>query len=137
VNDERAARGLPPLKWDPWLAGYAGGWSANMSANGFRHSDIGSLLGAYGFVGENIAMGSHGVTVGGLHTALMHSDGHRANMLSPGFTHLGVGVYCAGDGSLWITEDFGRMSSEGSAPSSPGTPPLNPVVRGDNGSLSC
>jgi uncharacterized protein YkwD len=137
INDERSARGLPAMRWDPWLAGYAVGWSGTMAHNGFAHSNIGSLLGPYDFVGENIAMGSRGVTVGGLHNALMHSDGHRANILSPGFTHVGVGIFCAGDGSLWITEDFGRMSAEGAAPSAGGTPPVNPVARGDAGSLSC
>ena len=66
---------------------------------GFKHSNIGSLLGPFNFVGENIAMGSRGTTAGELHVAWMHSDGHRENILQPGFTSVGVGAYCAADGS--------------------------------------
>jgi uncharacterized protein YkwD len=137
LNQERAARGIAPLQWDGTLAGYATSWSANMSGNGFRHSNIGSLLGPYNFVGENIAMGSRGVTAGSLHNAWMHSDGHRSNILARGFTRVGVGVHCAPDGSLWLTQDFGRNTSAGSPPSGGGTPPVNPVARPDGGSLGC
>ncbi|HTL83693.1 MAG TPA: CAP domain-containing protein [Acidimicrobiia bacterium] len=137
LNQERAARGLAALKWDPWLAGYATLWSSNMSGNGFRHSNIGSLLGPYNFVGENIAMGSRGVADGALHNAWMHSDGHRSNMLAPGFTAVGIGAYCAPDGSIWLTQEFGRPASAGAPPPSPGTPPVNPVERSDSGTLTC
>ncbi len=137
LNQERAARGIGPLQWDGRLAGYASIWSANMSGHGFRHSNIGSLLGPYNFVGENIAMGSRGVTAGSLHNAWMHSDGHRANILNRGFTRVGIGAYCAGDGSLWLTQDFGRDTGSGAPPSGGGTPPVNPIARSDGGSLSC
>ena len=56
-----------------------------MAAHGFRHSSIGNLLGPYNFVGENIAAGSAGTLEGSLHVAWMHSDGHRSNILAPGF----------------------------------------------------
>jgi uncharacterized protein YkwD len=137
VNQERAARGLGALQWDPALAGYATVWSTDMSRHGFRHSHIGSLLGPYNLVGENIAMGSRGVTAGALHRAWMHSDGHRANILGRAFTRVGVGAYCAPDGSLWLTQNFGRNSSAGAAPANGGTPPVNPVARSDDGSLTC
>jgi uncharacterized protein YkwD len=136
LNAERAARGLAALRWDPTLATYAGSWSANMAAHGFRHSDIGGLLGSFNYVGENIAMGSRGVTAGALHVAWMHSDGHRSNMLAPGFNRVGIGVYCASDGSLWATQDFGRTASAGPAPSS-ATPTLNPIARSDAGTSGC
>jgi uncharacterized protein YkwD len=137
LNQERAGRGLPPLQWDPLLASYASGWSSNMAGNGFRHSDIGSLLGPYDFVGENIAAGSGGVADGALHNAWMHSDGHRSNMLSNGFTHVGIGAFCAPDRGIWLTEDFGRLSSQGSPPAGGGTPPVDPVERPDSGNISC
>lgn len=137
LNQERAARGVGPLAWDGSLAGYASMWSADMSVHGFRHSNIGSLLGPYNFVGENIAMGSRGVTAGSLHNAWMHSDGHRANMLNPGFTRVGIGAYCAPNGSLWLTQEFGRDVAAGSPPPSGGTPPVDPVARPDSGSLGC
>jgi hypothetical protein len=136
LNAERTARGLHPLTWNPSLASYASSWSANMAANGFRHSNIDAITG-YTFLGENIAMGSSGVTAGDLHVAWMHSDGHRANMLEPGFTLVGIGAYCASNGSIWLTQDFGRPSSAGMPPPPPPTPPVNPIVRSDPGTSHC
>jgi uncharacterized protein YkwD len=137
LNEERSARHLAPLAWDQTLANYATSWSASMAAGGFRHSSIGNLLGAYNFVGENIAAGSPGTLEGALHVAWMHSDGHRANILSPSYSRVGVGVYCSPDGSIWLTQDFGHPSSAGQAPPSSGTPPVNPIARPDSGSLHC
>jgi uncharacterized protein YkwD len=137
LNDERAARGLAPLAWNPQLASYATAWSADMAVNGFRHGNIGSLLGPFNFVGENIAMGSAGTKAGGLHVAWMNSSGHRSNMLHPGFNSVGIGVYCAPDGSMWATQDFGHTASSGSVPGSGGTPPVNPIARPDQGTSTC
>jgi hypothetical protein len=137
VNQERAARGLPGLAWDPALASYARSWSVNMAANGFRHSQISNLLGPYNFVGENIAAGSAGTYEGALHDAWMHSDGHRANILHPGFTRVGIGVFCKADGSIWMTEDFGRPTSAGQTVTSVPLPPVLPIVRPDSGTLRC
>ena len=137
LNDERSARGLGPLQWDGTLANYAAAWSRDMSQHGFRHSNIGSLLGPYNFVGENIAKGSRGVTAGALHNAWMHSDGHRENILGRAYTRVGVGAYCGPDGSLWLTQNFARNAGAGAAPPNGGVPPVNPVVRGDGGTLDC
>jgi uncharacterized protein YkwD len=137
LNAERAARGLPPMTWDSTLASYAAKWSANMASNGFRHSNIGNLLGSYNYVGENIASGSAGVLAGALHVAWMNSSGHRSNILAPGFTRVGIGVYCAPNGSIWLTQDFGRLASSGYPPLPPSTPPVNPIARPDSGSLAC
>ncbi len=137
LNSERSARHIAPLAWDQSLANYATTWSANMAANGFRHSSIGDLLGTYNFVGENIAAGSAGTTVGSLHDAWMHSDGHRTNILAPGFTRVGVGVHCSADGSVFLTEDFGHPSSDGAAQTATPTPPVDPIARPDSGTLHC
>jgi uncharacterized protein YkwD/ribosomal protein L24E len=136
LNDERMARGFAPLTWNSQLASYATAWSADMAVNGFRHSNIGNLLGPFNYVGENIAMGSAGITAGTLHVSWMHSQGHRTNILAPGFNSVGVGVYCAPNGSMWATQVFGRTASSGSPPATP-TPPLNPVVRSDPGASTC
>jgi len=137
LNQERAARHLPSLVWDATLANYAAAWSANMSVNGFRHSSIGGLLGPYNFVGENIAAGSPGTLEGALHNAWMHSDGHRTNILAPGFSRVGVGAFCSANGSIWLTEDFGHPTAAGPADTSTVTPPLDPIVRPDPGTLHC
>ncbi|HEX5615336.1 MAG TPA: CAP domain-containing protein [Acidimicrobiia bacterium] len=137
INDERAARGIAPLRSDSELATYAGAWSAEMARSGFRHSNLGNLLtGRFNLVAENIASGSAGVTAGALHGALMRSDGHRANMLAPALELVGVGVYCRSDGSIWVTQVFARNMSSGSGPAIT-VPPANPFVRTDSGSASC
>ena len=108
-----------------------------MASHGFRHSAIGNLLGPYNYVGENIAAGTGTTYAGSIHNAWMRSDGHRANILAPGFSRMGVGVFCAPNGSIWLTEDFGHPSSAGPAQTSSGTPPLDPIVRSDSGTLHC
>jgi uncharacterized protein YkwD len=139
LNAERQARGLHALAWDPGLAQYATDWSRYMSTNGFGHSNLGNLLngGRFGLVGENIASGGRGVSAGSLHVAWMHSDGHRANMLSPAYDLVGIGVYCTADGSMFATTSFGRTMAAGPAPPGGGTPPVAPVVRTDPGSAGC
>ena len=90
----------------------------------------------YRYTGENIASGDKGVTVGSLHAALMRSDGHRANILAPGFTHIGIGVHCSAAGKIFITEDFSRPTFAGDPPPWAGTPPVAPIVRGDAGVIA-
>jgi uncharacterized protein YkwD len=33
-------------------------------------------------------------------------DGHRLNLLSTTFTHVGIAIYRASDGTVWMTQDF-------------------------------
>jgi uncharacterized protein YkwD len=33
-------------------------------------------------------------------------DGHRMNILSSTFTHIGITVYRASSGTVWLTQDF-------------------------------
>jgi uncharacterized protein YkwD len=33
-------------------------------------------------------------------------DGHRLNILSGSFTHVGIAVYRDGSGTVWMTQDF-------------------------------
>ena len=33
-------------------------------------------------------------------------DGHRMNILSSTFTHIGITVYRSGSGTVWLTQDF-------------------------------
>jgi uncharacterized protein YkwD len=74
------------------------------STGSFAHSDIASLLGPWSTVGENIAKGG---AVGALFQALKNSPGHYANMVSPDYTHLGVGVWVDANGTIWTTHVFG------------------------------
>ena len=138
VNAERAARGLAPLHADVWLGDQARGWSYTMSVNGFRHSDLSRLFhGQYNYVGENIAWANGaGATAGLIHLMWMQSSGHRENLLAPAFDVIGIGVFCAPDGTLWATQNFGRSNALGAAPAFT-IPPQNPIVRPDAGSASC
>jgi uncharacterized protein YkwD len=68
--------------------------------------DLGSLLHSCSAsrVGENIAYGN--VSADQMVAMWMSSPGHRANILRPEFTHLGVGVARTGSGRVYGTQDF-------------------------------
>ena len=108
------------------------------SSSDLYHSNIGSLLGPYDYIGENIATGSAGVPASALHVGWMHSQDHRDNILSPGFQNVGVGVYCAPNGSIWATTEFARPTSAGLPPGNyvGGTPEL-PIARADSDNIGC
>jgi uncharacterized protein YkwD len=57
----------------------------------------------YTIAGENIALAP---TLEIAHTGLMHSPGHRANILRRSFGHVGIGVLDGGKFGLMITQDF-------------------------------
>ena len=107
VNQERAAVGVAPLMYDAEAERAAKAHSEDMRARGYFDHDTPEgwspgdrlrMTGASGYqgYGENIAMGQ--ATPAAVMQAWMNSAGHRANILDPNFTHLGVGV---GDGPLW------------------------------------
>jgi uncharacterized protein YkwD len=143
VNEERRARGLPALSWDSQLSTLATGWSSEMAHTGsFAHRNLSSLLGSpsysdrYRTLEENIyeGNGSFG-TAGAAHVALMNSPLHRAALLNPGLTSLGVGAYCQG-GTLYVTQDFGTWVTL-PAPPAGAIPPLDPFVRDDYSGPAC
>ena len=138
LNDERRARGLAALRWDDTLASESKAWSVEMSRSGFRHSDLTRLFdGRFNLVGENIAWGrGSNVTAGTLHVAWMRSDGHRQNMLARSFETIGIGVYCAADGTMWATQEFGHFTTSGTPPTMT-MPAANPIDRDDSGSVRC
>jgi uncharacterized protein YkwD len=143
VNAERAERGLEPVSWNEELAAVARQWSEDMSGTGrFEHQDTGELLRSdalSGFVavGENIFRATGPVSSGVVHTGWMRSDGHRANVVNPGWNRLGVGVFCAEDGSVWATQEFGRTSDANPPPLSQETPPVEPIARPEETGPQC
>jgi uncharacterized YkwD family protein len=114
TNQERVKNGLSPLKVDVNLSKMAREKSRDMSANGyFSHTSptYGSpfdMMKQYGityrYAGENIAMGQR--TPAEVVNAWMNSEGHRKNILSSNFTHIGVG-YVA-QGNYWTQEFIGK-----------------------------
>jgi uncharacterized YkwD family protein len=113
INQERARYGLTPLKADLQVTKVARVKSQEMiSRNYFSHQSptYGSpfdMLKRFGITyrtaGENIA-GNNTVTAA--HKALMNSSGHRANILSRNFTHIGIGVVPGGQYGMMFTQMF-------------------------------
>ena len=101
VNVERKKAGLKPLALSQRCQAQADKRAKEICQRGrFNHKGAFNGLRGYGWMGENIAKGyrSPAAVVRGW----MHSKGHRANILSRRFTHLGVGVH----GRCWV-QTFG------------------------------
>jgi uncharacterized protein YkwD len=116
VNDVRADRGLRPLRVDPTLTRAARAYSATLVRRDvFTHGDLGRRLaraGARGPVfGENLAWGTGSyATARGIVRGWLRSPGHRANLLRPGWTRIGlgraVGTFRGVSGAAVVTADF-------------------------------
>ncbi|MGW3940181.1 CAP domain-containing protein [Streptomyces phaeochromogenes] len=115
TNTERAAAGLRPLAVDPLLTNAAQAHSADMVARAFyshtspdgsepwhRASAAGSTRRT---IGENIACGQRSAAE--VVQGWMDSPGHRANILKPAFTHIGVGFAGGGSAGTYWTQLFG------------------------------
>ena len=143
VNAERAARGLDPVVWHEGLAAVARQWSEEMArTDRFEHQDVRELLrrdrlSEFVALGENIFRATGPVPAGAIHAGWMRSAGHRANVVNPGWNRLGIGVFCAEDGSVWATEEFGRTSGADRPPVSEGTPPESPIARPEETGPRC
>ena len=104
TNAQRSKNGLPALKTDAQLNGVAQKKSLDMQQkNYFSHTsptygspfDMMRDFGVtYKSAGENIAQGQR--TPQEVVTAWMNSEGHRKNILSANFTHIGVGYEATG-----------------------------------------
>ena len=128
LNAERARRDLRPLRLSLRLSTAARRHSRAMvrskffshdSADGASFVDrirrTGYLSGASGwYVGENIAYGSgNRSSPRSIGRAWMNSRPHRANILSPSFHEIGIGVASGtpvGGGGATYTTDFGQRS---------------------------
>lgn len=113
VNQERVANGLKPLEADPELTEVARRHSADMFARGFfshntpdgndpfdrmREANV-----RFRTAGENLALAP---TLQIAHTGLMNSPGHRANILSPQFGRLGIGIMRGGRRGIMVSQEF-------------------------------
>jgi uncharacterized protein YkwD len=132
LNVERTSRGLTPLKSNRYLLKAARRYSHLMvQERFFAHvSPEGSTLvtrvrkgtkylrGAHSWtLGENLAWGSGDLaTPANTVRAWMNSPGHRRNVLTPTFRHIGIGVVTGapapthGFPAATYTTDFGRRS---------------------------
>jgi uncharacterized protein YkwD len=106
VNAARAEAKLDPLAADDALAAVARAHAADMEANHyFAHvspttGDVADRLRRaklrWRVFGENLAAGA---SAEDMHRGLMGSPGHRANILEPRFTNVGIGIVVSGSGS--------------------------------------
>lgn len=113
VNNERTKRGFQPLQFDPDLREIARIHSADMYKRGyFSHyspenetvADRAQKAGiGYQVIGENLA---YAPDLNLAHTGLMNSPGHRANILSPDFNKIGIGIMDGGVYGLMVTQVF-------------------------------
>lgn len=115
INHARESIGLPRLHTHPDLTTAARTKSKDMALNNyFSHTsptfgEFTNLLRHFGIsymvAGENLAMNSSG-SVMQAHESLMNSPGHRANILDPAYSTIGVGIYVRGDGRHYYTQLF-------------------------------
>jgi len=113
VNEERVKAGLSRFEVDMRLVQTARIKSQDMiTHNYFSHNsptfgspfDLIKAAGiAYRTAGENIAGNQ---SVDAAHQTLMRSPGHRANILNPSFTKIGIGIIPGGRYGLILTQQF-------------------------------
>ncbi len=113
LNADRQANGLPALQVDSRLTTLAQNYAQDMiNRNYFSHTnpegqspfDRMTQAGiAYSYAGENIAQDQN---VQAAEVAFMNDAGHRANILSPNYTTVGIGVAYDGNGNIYIVQDF-------------------------------
>ncbi len=114
ANQDRAAKGLAPLRVDTHLSVAARVHAVEMARHGgISHQfsgepDVAGRAGAAGakfsLVTENVAEASNAPLI---HDLWMHSAGHRRNLLDPQVDSVGISVVQQ-KGQLYAVEDFAR-----------------------------
>ncbi len=116
TNHARKKAHLAPLRFNGQLRKVAKEQSISMAkTKTLSHEVNGNGLAArikkhgyaYRNVGENIAYGCSPSEVVRL---WMKSPGHKKNILNPKFAEIGIGIARANDGSLYITQVFGKSA---------------------------
>ncbi len=112
ANRERAARGIPQLRFDPVLAQAARFHAQQMAAHAnISHqfagepdlSERGANAGAhFSVISENVA---EAPSASMFHDMWMHSTGHRENLLDPRVNVVGVAIVVR-NGQYYAVEDF-------------------------------
>mgnify|MGYP005840421387 CR=1 FL=1 len=126
TNAERKKARLPPLQPNPALFAAARAHTSNMARqdklahelDGKAPADRAQAAGyRYSLVGENVAMGQSGPAE--VVEGWMNSPGHRANILKPEFTEIGIGIGRNSDGRPYYTQVFGRPAERTAVPPPP------------------
>jgi uncharacterized protein YkwD len=121
TNKARAKEKLPALRLNSVLTKAARAHSANQSrqekmaheldgknpAQRIRESGYRAARG-----GENVASHTPGDMPEVIFDGWMNSPGHRANILSAGFTEIGIGVARSAKGNVYYTQVFGAPADD-------------------------
>ncbi len=113
LNADRASNGLKALKFNAQLTALGEKYAQDMiNRKFFSHynpegqSPFDRMKQAgisYSYAGENLAINSNVVAA---EKAFMNSSGHRANILNPNYTEVGVGVRYDAKGSAYVVQEF-------------------------------
>jgi uncharacterized protein YkwD len=113
LNASRRRAGLRPLALDTRLNAAAYEHAADMAQhNYFDHTSPDGRSPfqrmhadgcRFSYAGENIAMSGSEPEA---YNALYHSPEHRDNILNAHYTHVGIGIAAAPDGTLMYVQDF-------------------------------
>lgn len=113
LNQDRANQGLPPLRLNAQLSNLALYYAQDMSNRQFfSHNnpegqspfDRMHKWGVpFGYAGENLAIN---VNIASAEQAFMNSSGHRANILNPHYTQVGIGVQHTSRGNVYVVQEF-------------------------------
>ncbi len=136
VNAERAKAKLRPLRLDSTLSQIAGFYACRLVDGGFfQHIDLDdkstvvTRAGDFGYaflkIGENLAAEQR--TVKEVMSAWMNSPGHRANILDPAFTEIGIAVKLGGEYGIYWVQELGRPLTDGPLPVEPVLSPSVPT----------
>lgn len=122
VRGARIDAGLEPFIRDETLDRIAAAHSAEMQALDYvghvspRTGTVGDRLRRADYrasrSGENVALNT---SIDDAHAGLMRSIGHRRNLVSPRFTHLGLGAV-RGEAGWYVTQVFARPAPDLSDP---------------------
>jgi hypothetical protein len=105
VNAARANAGLRAYSYASDLTIAARGQAERMAASGelYHNPNLATEVSGWSRIGENVAYASDWRTA---HQVLMNSPEHRAQILDPGYTQMGVGTAVSKDGTFWVAEVF-------------------------------
>lgn len=116
TNAARSAEGRRELRVAPDLTEIARHHSARMAAAArlYHNPDLAGDVREWLVVAENVGVGP---SVASVHTALLASPGHRANILDTRVAEVGIGIVRR-DGRYWVTQVFRAPSgvTRGSVP---------------------
>jgi uncharacterized protein YkwD len=82
-------------------------FSSRISAQGVSWTSAGENIGMGGRVADAAGAAAMALALtDSMFAEIAPNDGHRRNLLSRSFSHVGVDVYLDATGTVWMTQDF-------------------------------